>query len=180
MGVLGPNLTVHGEKMRPDLGFGKSICSPERVPFKLIREEERNECDEHRCAEPELHPFFFLSPDQPDGREQEAGTGLEVVEEEEGEEQGKVVGTGTGLIVCILPIIQPYTLFNTEGFTGGKGFCLPGQGAPTGLVCPGEVLLSTIFIFSPGSSGDIWSRRKGEQIFYCSLFHEAQIPEGGG
>ena len=93
MGVLGPNLTVHGEKMRPDLGFGKSICSPERVPFKLIREEERNECDEHRCAEPELHPFFFLSPDQPDGREQEAGTGLEVVEEEEGEEQGKVVGT---------------------------------------------------------------------------------------
>ena len=81
MGVLGPNLTVHGEKMRPDLGFGKSICSPERVPFKLIREEERNECDE------------VEGPDQPDGREQEAGTGLEVVEEEEGEEQGKVVGT---------------------------------------------------------------------------------------
>ena len=81
MGVLGPNLSVHGEKMRPDLGFGKSICSPERVPFKLIREEERNECDE------------VEDPDQPDGREQEAGTGLEVVEEEEAEEQGKVVGT---------------------------------------------------------------------------------------
>ena len=73
MGVLGPNLTVHGEKMRPDLGFGKSICSPERVPFKLIREEERNECDE------------VEDPDQPDGKDNEAG--LEVVE------QGKVVGT---------------------------------------------------------------------------------------
>ena len=79
MGVLGPNLTVHGEKMRPDLGFGKSICSPERVPFKLIREEERNECDE------------VEDPDQPDGKDNEAG--LEVVEEEEAEEQGKVVGT---------------------------------------------------------------------------------------
>ena len=73
MGVLGPNLTVHGEKMRPDLGFGKSICSPERVPFKLIREEERNECDE------------VEDPDQPDGKDNEAG--LEVVE------QGKVIGT---------------------------------------------------------------------------------------
>ena len=71
MGVLGPKLTRQAEKMRPDLGFCKSICSPERVPFQLLRE-----CDE---------------PAQPERERQDGGTLLERGEEEEEGEQNKVV-----------------------------------------------------------------------------------------
>ena len=77
MGVLGPKLTRQGEKMRPDLGFGKLICSPERVPFQLLRE-----CDE---AEQPAQPECVLG--------QDGGTDLEIVEEEEEIEQNKVVGS---------------------------------------------------------------------------------------
>ena len=89
MGVLGPKLTRQGEKMRPDLGFGKAICSPERVPFQLLRE-----CDEAEQPERVL--------------EQDGGTVLEIVEEEEEGEQNKVVGSRRpGQVTFLFAINNP-------------------------------------------------------------------------
>ena len=91
MGILGPKLTRLGEKMRPDLGFGKSICSPERVPFQLLRE-----CDE--VDEP-------AQPERELGKD--GGTLLESVEEEEEGEQNKIVGPLRPGQVTFLCVIKP-------------------------------------------------------------------------
>ena len=79
MGILGPKKLK--EKMRPDMGFGKTICSPERVPFQLLRE-----CDK------------VEEPSQP----LEGGTFLEVVEEEP--EGDKMIGSerpGQVTFLCV-------------------------------------------------------------------------------
>ena len=43
MGILGQHITGLAESMRPVFGFSKSITSPERVPFQLLRECDENE-----------------------------------------------------------------------------------------------------------------------------------------
>ena len=93
MGILGPKLTRQGEKMRPDLGFGKSIFSPVRVPFQLLRE-----CDE------------VEEPAQPEDEGREGGTVLETVEEE-GEQNKEVVGSGRPGQVIFLCVVSSLILF---------------------------------------------------------------------
>ena len=43
MGILGQHIIGLAENMRPVFGFSKSITSPERVPFQLLRECDENE-----------------------------------------------------------------------------------------------------------------------------------------
>ena len=43
MGILGQHIIGLAENMRPAFGFSKSITSPERVPFQLLRECDENE-----------------------------------------------------------------------------------------------------------------------------------------
>ena len=47
MGILGQHITGLAENMRPVFGFSKSITSPKRVPFQLLRE-----CDENEGSDP--------------------------------------------------------------------------------------------------------------------------------
>ena len=43
MGILGQHIIGLAENMRPAFGFSKSITSPKRVPFQLLRECDENE-----------------------------------------------------------------------------------------------------------------------------------------
>ena len=43
IGILGQHISGLAENMRPAFGFSKSITSPERVPFQLLRECDENE-----------------------------------------------------------------------------------------------------------------------------------------
>ena len=43
MGILGQHITGLAENIRPAFGFSKSITSPKRVPFQLLRESDENE-----------------------------------------------------------------------------------------------------------------------------------------
>ena len=43
IGILGQHISGLAENMRPAFGFAKSITSPERVPFQLLRECDENE-----------------------------------------------------------------------------------------------------------------------------------------
>ena len=96
MDILGEKLTRQGEKMRPDLGFDKSIYSPERVPFQLLRE-----CDE------------VEEPAPPGCEGQEGGTVLDLVEEEQERVQKEIVGSqrpGQVTFLCVVPRLLIYFL----------------------------------------------------------------------
>ena len=97
--------------MRPDLGFGKSICSPERMPFQLLRE-----CDE------------VEEPTQPGCEGQEGGTVLDLVDEEQEGVQDKMVGSerpGQVTFLCVIP--HPFIHIQTE-----KGFVYREKALPKG------------------------------------------------
>ena len=94
--------------MRPDLGFGKSICSPERLPFQLLRE-----CDQ---------------VEEPAQVVQEDGTVLDLVEEELEGVQNKMIGSqrpGQVTFLCVIP--HPLIYIQTE-----KGFVYRDEALPKG------------------------------------------------
>ena len=111
MGILGPTLTRQGEKMRPDLGFGKSICSPERLPFQLLRE-----CDQ------------VEETAQPGCEVEEGGTVLDLVEEEQEGVENEMIGSqrpGQVTFLCVIP--HPLIYIQTE-----KGFVYRDKALPKG------------------------------------------------